>query len=94
LLVMDRLFLFIISYPFCVFALFHPFNFVSAQTKNLEVVSSNKYIDGTNNLIVEGEVRNNSSTTAVLVQVIGIFYDFTGRVVGNDISFTNPSENI
>lgn len=92
LLIMDSLFLFILSYSFCVFALFHPFNLVTAQTKNLEVVSSNKYIDGTNNLNVEGEVKNNSSTTAVLVQVIGTFYDSAGRVVGNDISFTNPSD--
>jgi hypothetical protein len=90
LFVMDRLFLFIISYSVCVLAFLHPINLVSAQTKNL--VSSNKYIDWTNNLNVEGEVKNNSSTTAVLVQVIGTFYDSAGQVVGTEYSFTNPND--
>ena len=72
---------------------FHLIDPASGQVakNSLVVLGISKYVDGTNNLNIEGEVQNNSSSTAAFVQVIGTFYDSVGNVVGTDFSVTNPS---
>jgi hypothetical protein len=38
-----------------------------------------------------GEVENDTPNTAKLVQITGTFYDINNAVVGNQFTYTNPS---
>jgi hypothetical protein len=58
---------------------------------SITILSHNSYVDSTGSFHVVGEVENNTPNTAKLVQITGTFYDINNAVVGNQFTYTNPS---
>jgi hypothetical protein len=66
--------------------------FVTAQSPSLKFLSSSNYIDAADYFHVVGELQNISQDVLRFVQVIGTFYDASGRVVATDNTYTTPSD--
>ncbi len=58
---------------------------------SITILSHNSYIDSTGSFHVVGEVENNTPNTTKFVQITGTFYDINNAVVGNQFTYTNPS---
>jgi hypothetical protein len=58
---------------------------------SITILSHNSYVDSTGSFHVVGEVENDTPNTAKFVQITGTFYDINNAVVGNQFTYTNPS---
>jgi hypothetical protein len=58
---------------------------------SITILHHNSYIDSAGSFHVVGEVENDTPNTAKLVQITGTFYDINNAVVGNQFTYTNPS---
>jgi hypothetical protein len=58
---------------------------------SITILSHNSYIDSTGSFHVVGEVENNTPNTTKFVRISGTFYDINNAVVGNQFTYTNPT---
>ena len=66
--------------------------FVVGQTPSLKFLTSSDYIDLADIFHVVEEIQNTSPNILRFVQIIGTFYDASGRVVATTNGYTSPSD--
>jgi hypothetical protein len=63
----------------------------TAHPQALTVLSSVKSVDSMGDIHIKGEVQNNGNSATTYVEVIGSFYDSSGKIVAEDFTFTEPT---
>ena len=66
---------------------------LESSSNGLQILSHNSFTDSAGYMHVVGEIKNNSTSIATFVKIIGTFYDVNNQVVATDFTYTNP-ENI
>jgi hypothetical protein len=62
-----------------------------SKNNELEILGDSYYVDRIGILHLVGEVKNNSSSVAEFVKIIGTFYDNQGNVIATHSTYTDPS---
>lgn len=66
-------------------------DYAAGKPAGLAIVSNSSFVDGSNNMHVTGQIKNQGALTARFVQAIVTYYDASGKVVGVDSSYTDPT---
>lgn len=62
------------------------------NTNGVQILSNRSFTDSLGNMHVIGELQNNNPSRAILVTIVGTFYDFTNKVVATQFTYANPQD--
>lgn len=60
--------------------------------QKLRILSNSTYTDGSGNLHIIGEIKNNGTAQAAFVRVIATYYNSTGGVVATEYNYADPND--
>ena len=66
--------------------------YTAGQTPSLKFLTASNYIDSRDIFHVEGEIQNTSPNVLRFVEVVGTFYDASGRDVAMSDTYTYPPD--
>lgn len=66
-------------------------DYAAGKPLGLDVLSKTTSIDNYGYLHITGQIKNQGTLTARYVEAIATFYDSSGKVIGRDTSYTDPT---